>query len=305
MDVPVARGELAGSAGHVPSREGMGTLLRVPINNRLFCCPQRLAAAFSRASPVGSGWRVLALVSDTREGYVCRPMLRPSTKKTPRTDPPVRTTLFGDMPLRAWCGGGEEAEPWLSFVRARALFERDDTQGAAGALREIIAMPGLESRHYLQAWHVLRTMGMPSEGEGSREVLGVVVEVALPRGLDLLAAYADLSARYYNFSGAGIVWEHPDDSLDPQIHAVLDAGASIAAAIGPWEGERPEPPPAGQMRINILTPAGLMFGQAPMNALAADRVAGTMVNAATTLMKDLVDRARSAKAETLSVMGRA
>lgn len=232
-------------------------------------------------------------------------MRQPSKKKTPQDDPPVRSTLFGDMPLRAWCGGGQESEPWLSFVRARALLERDDTQAAAGALREIIAMPGLESRHYLQAWHVLRTMGMPPEGERAREVLGVVVEVALPKGLDLLAAYADLSARYYNFSGAGIVWEHPNDSLDPQMHAVLDAGASIAAAIGPWEGDRPEPPPAGQMRINILTPAGLMFGQAPMNALAADRMAGTMVNAATTLMKDLVERARAAKVESQPVKGRA
>jgi hypothetical protein len=232
-------------------------------------------------------------------------MLRPFKKKTPKSDPAVRATLFGDVPLRAWCGGGEEAEPWLSFVRARALLERNDVQGAAGALREIVAMPGLGSRHYLQAWHVLRTLGIAPEEEGARQVLGVVVEVAMPRGLDLLAAYADLSARYYNFSGAGIVWEHPDDSLDPQIHAVLDAAGPIAAAIGPWEGDRPEPPPAGQMRINILTPAGLMFGQAPMNALATDRVAGTMVNVATTLMKDLVDRARSAKAETQSVMGRA
>jgi hypothetical protein len=48
-----------------------------------------------------------------------------------------------------------------------------------------------------------------------------------------------------------------------------------------------------------------MFGQAPMNALAADPVAGTMVTAATTLMKDLVDRARAAKAETQSVKDRA
>jgi hypothetical protein len=232
-------------------------------------------------------------------------MLRPLKKKTPRTDPPVRATLFGDMPLRTWCGGGQESEPWLSFVRARALLEGNDIKGAAGVLREIIKLPGWESRHYLQAWHVLRSLGMPAEGEGARQVLGVVVEVALPQGLDLLAAYADLSVRYYNFSGAGIVWEHPDDSLDPQIHAVLDAAGPIAAALGVWERERPEPPPVGQMRINILTPAGLMFGQAPMNALAADRVAGTMVNAATTLMKDLVERARLAKTETQTVKDRA
>lgn len=224
-------------------------------------------------------------------------MLRPFKKKTPRNDPAVRATLFGDMPLRAWCGGGEESEPWLSFVRARALLERNDVQGAAGALREIVEMPGLESRHYLQAWHVLRTLGMAPEEEGARQVLGVVVEVAMPRGLDLLAAYADLSARYYNFSGGGIVWEHPDDSLDPQIQAVLEAGRKIAAGLGPWDRERPEPPPEGQMRINMLTPLGLMFGQAPMSALAADPVAGTMVNAATTLMRDLVERARAEKAK--------
>jgi hypothetical protein len=33
----------------------------------------------------------------------------------------------------------------------------------------------------------------------------------MPSEVDLLAAYADRTARYYNFSGASVVWDHPTD----------------------------------------------------------------------------------------------
>jgi hypothetical protein len=224
-------------------------------------------------------------------------MLRVLKKKTPRSDPAVRTTLFGDMPLRTWCGAGDESEPWLSFVGARALLERNDTKGAAEVFREILKMPGLDSRHYLQAWHFLRTLGTAPEQADAGEVLGVVVEVAMPRGLDLLAVYADLSARYLNYSGAGIIWEHPDDSLDAELESLLDAGQEMAETLTLWERDKPDPPPVGQMRINILTPAGLKFTEAHMNALGSQPEASALVNVATTLIKKLMEKTRSAKTE--------
>jgi hypothetical protein len=224
-------------------------------------------------------------------------MLRILKKKTPRSDPAVRTTLFGDMPLRAWCGAGDESEPWLSFVGARALLERNDTKGAAEVLGEILKMPGLDSRHYLQAWHVLRTLGLAPEQADAGEVLGVVLEVAMPRGLDLLAVYTDFSARYLNYSGAGIIWDHPDESLDAEIGAVLDAGQEMAENLVLWERDKPDPPPVGQMRINILTPAGLKFTEAHMNALGSHPEASALVSVATALIRELMDKTRSANTD--------
>jgi len=43
----------------------------------------------------------------------------------------------------------------------------------------------------------------------------------MSKGTDTLAAYEDGSARYLNFIGAAIIWEHPDTSLRAEIDDVL------------------------------------------------------------------------------------
>jgi hypothetical protein len=205
-------------------------------------------------------------------------------KKNEPAEPTIRDTLFGDMPVYRWAVGDPKLEPWKSFRRYRAA------QGpeAEAILRNILSSPDLESRHYLQAWHFLRGLGVrPAAGE-AREVLGVVIEVALPQGLDLLAAYADRSARYYNYSGAAVVWERPDASLDREIDAALAAGRAVAGAIGLWEGERPGIPRKGSARLNVLTPAGLMFAEGPTRLLADDPIGGPLLAAATALMQALI-----------------
>ena len=101
------------------------------------------------------------------------------------------------------------AERWVSgapLPRARQLADTDDTRSAAAALQGVLNMPELESRHYLQAYHFLRALGVNAPPEKTKDVLGVVVEVGMQRGLDLIAAYADRHARYFNYSGAGVVW---------------------------------------------------------------------------------------------------
>lgn len=148
-------------------------------------------------------------------------------------------------------------------------------------------MAGLESRHYLEAWHALRELGVRAPAETSKHVLGVVVEVSLPEGLDVLAAYADGSARFLNWSGAAVVWDAPDRRLQPNIDAVLRTGAEIAQRIGPWDEPRRGRPPVGHIRLNLLTPSGLHFGEGPMDVLARDALAGPLVTAATLLMRAL------------------
>ncbi len=123
--------------------------------------------------------------------------------------------------------------------------------------------------------------------------MGVVVEVGMPKGLDLLAAYPEHSARYYNFSGAAVIWEHADASLDPKIDALLAAGRETVAIIGPWDKARPAPPPNGQIRLCFLTPSGLHFGQGPMEALSRDPRGGRVIQTATDLMLALTQLAQS------------
>jgi len=137
--------------------------------------------------------------------------------------------------------------------------------------------------------------GLRPDGEAKR-VYGVVVEVTMNQGLDIVAAYADHTARYFNYSGAAIVWENADNSLDEAIDRVLEAGGSIVHKIGPWEDVRPPAPPTGQVRVSLLTPSGLHFGQGPFNVLASDEMGGPIIAAAMRLMQALMERSKRASA---------
>jgi hypothetical protein len=210
----------------------------------------------------------------------------------------IRNTLFGDMPLAAWPGREQSApgEPWSWFVNARKYLEAGDQRRAIEELRQITQATGLESRHTLQAWHFLRQLGGAPPDVRAKDVYGVVVECTLEQGLDIVAAYADHTARYYNYSGAAVIWEAPDDSLDTMIDDLLGAGERIIHNIGPWEDARPAAPPIGQARVSMLTPSGLHFGQAPFGVLANDAMGGPILAAAMRLMKALVDKTRQASA---------
>jgi hypothetical protein len=124
------------------------------------------------------------------------------------------------------------------------------------------------------------------------DLFGVVVEVGMKEGLDLLAAYSDCTARYYNYSGSGVAWERPTVSLDPHVKRVLDAGRAILPNIGVWEGPRRPPPDFGMIRLNLLTPAGIAFGEGPFEVLAKDPMAKPLIDAATALMQQLTELTR-------------
>lgn len=203
---------------------------------------------------------------------------------------PLRRTLFGDMPIEEWPASPTNEEPWVAFLRAKEAIEQGSTGQGIDILKEIIRRKGLESRHYLQAWHFLRQLGIQPPQNIEKDVLGVVVEVGIEYGVDLLAAYSDLSARYYNYSGGGVVWEHPDVSLDASVRSLLTAGREIVEHIGPWDGGRPPQPEKDQVRINILTPLGLWFGQAPLALMSNDPLGGKALGLAAQLMQDLIEK---------------
>jgi hypothetical protein len=216
-------------------------------------------------------------------------------RRKPKTH--SQDALFGDLPISQWPSetSPPPGEPWSSFAEARSRLEAGQSTQAIQILQRILAMPDLESRHYLQAWHFLRETGIRPEADVAKNVYGVIVEFDLGKGLDTIAAYADGRARYFNFSGAAVIWEAPDDSLRPLIEDVLRAGKVVADRIGPWEGNRPPVPPKGHARISMLTPSGLHFGQAPVEVLSRDPLGGPVISAATALMQALIGKVNEAK----------
>jgi hypothetical protein len=217
----------------------------------------------------------------------------------------IRELFFGDAPLSKWKpaddrkhadGEAEIVEPWHSFEFAREALEQHDSIIAANALRRVLEIPNLESRHYLQAWHFLRQIGTQPNAEDAKRVLGVVLEVHLDNGLDTLAAYADHTARYINHGGRLLIWEGMDSGISSLIETMLLAGKRVADAIGPWEHARRPPPEKHSVRINILTVSGLHFGEGPLDTLSDDPMGGPVIDAGAELMKALIDRAQSAPA---------
>jgi len=211
-------------------------------------------------------------------------------KSTPLAATSIRDTLFGDMPLDQWPNGGEASDelPWGVFVQARQRLAAGDKAGAIACWRRIIDDPSQEPRSHLQAWHFLGQQGQQPAPDQAKQLLGVVIEVGMPDGLDLLAAYPDHTARYYNYSGSGIVWEHPDASLDSAIDQLLEVSRQVLAKIGPWDKPRPAAPGKDHVRMSFLTPSGLHFGQGPMDVLSRDPMGGPIIHFGAALMSALI-----------------
>lgn len=209
-------------------------------------------------------------------------------KEKPSKPIEIRDTLFGDLPIEEWPRDTSlNREPWVSFIEARKYLDKKNKPSAFQTLQKIADMPGLEPRHYLQAWHFLRQLGVNPPADKAKIVYGVVVEVGMKNGADIVAAYTDYTARYLHHTGAGVIWERPDASLDAEIEALLKAGQAVANVIGPWEQARPAAPQGETVRLNMLTPSGLHFGYGSFQNLYNEPMGRAIIDPATRLMQGL------------------
>jgi len=117
-----------------------------------------------------------------------------------------------------------------------------------------------------------------------------VIEVGLENGLDVPQRYEDYTARYWNFSGAGVVWERPDASVDTEIDDLFQVSRTVVQRIGPWDKPRLGAPAQRTIRLSFLTPSGLHFGQAPLDVFAKDPIAGPVIQRGSLLMQKLISK---------------
>lgn len=184
--------------------------------------------------------------------------------------------LFCDDP-RAFSSGQREPASWQ-----RTLFV-DPFE--ADAVRALAADAAADARVRLLACRRLAAEGAALP---RKELLGVVVEVALDPGLDTLAAYRDGSVRYLNHTGAMSMFEGPNPSLDPAVERLFAASREVVARIGPWDKPRLVPPTRGRVRLSFLVTDGLYFGDGPMAQFQRDPLAGPVVAAASALLAEVV-----------------
>lgn len=175
---------------------------------------------------------------------------------------------------------GALAYPW------QELF---DAQTADDKLLAILNDSSLEARVRLLA---AKTLAGRGAAQPERQLLGVVIEVGMDEGFDVLAAYQDGTARYLNLSGKLIVWETATQESSSFISALFAAAESVMEQIGVWDQPRRPAPEAGQVRLNFLATDGLYFGEGPFEVLAQDPLGGPVIDAATRLMQFLITRAQ-------------
>lgn len=141
-----------------------------------------------------------------------------------------------------------------------------------------------EGRIRYLAFSRLRELGRSVQ---PKILLGVIVEVSLPGGLDTLAAFSDGAIRYINQSGKLVVIDGAE-SFIPMVKILFDCAETVVARIGPWDKPRLAPPPQGDVRLTFLVSDGLYFGEGPMTAMQSEGMAGPMIRQATEILQAVV-----------------
>lgn len=155
-------------------------------------------------------------------------------------------------------------------------------------LEKIIADTNTESRIKILTYNKLLSKGQKIE---KKELLGVIVEIGLDNGLDVLASFRDGTARYINQTGKMIIWETIDNISKDLTDKLFDKSYTVVNKIGPWDKPRRSNPKKGIVRITFLVSDGLYFGEGPIKVLFSDPMAGPALSLAAQLMKYLMEKA--------------
>lgn len=204
--------------------------------------------------------------------------------------PELRILYIGNVNLNEWPKGDIDGHPWSLFVEARNHLTAKNNSEAEKLYRQITETPGLEPRHYLQAWLFLRSyLKVQPPAEAAKKVYGVMVEVFTQTGIMSVVAYPDHSARSLHSSGGGIIWEKPNDSLNEKIDAMIKAGENAVNSIPLVVVDiLPKPPQqVDQILISIATPSGIYHGLGTGDFISKDPYAGPILSVAGSLLQGL------------------
>lgn len=164
---------------------------------------------------------------------------------------------------RLWEGRTKEAvelasdvkdDPFAPLVVAAAKIRSGALDDAKAVLLAIDAAPDAETRLRLWVWCALRALGEVPPPAVARDLLGVVLEVPVRDGLDVLAAYADGRARYANHGGAVVVHE-PSGRVDAPIADLLRDASVLTSRVS--TPRLRSPLPLERVRFTGLTRSGL------------------------------------------------
>ena len=214
---------------------------------------------------------------------------------------PTREDDFSFVVASMQAGQLEEAEEWLAneigrypwvLLAAAHVKLKMDEAAEAGRLLRAVTLISNEARLRLWAWHNLRQLGKYPSTDLARQVLGVIIEVPFEERQDVLAAYADGSARYINHQGGMIVWDRVDETITPLVMNVIRVAQPVGA---PQEERLEDAVPPEPVRLSVLTPGGSPAWQgAPGETQALAPVFAGMADLLRALVQVTVEQRRDA-----------
>jgi hypothetical protein len=224
----------------------------------------------------------LGLGAATASGAVAVPPYSPYSNEAVNS---IYNLLFCDSISSFRPKPDEKLAPW----QATLFSEPADVT----ALDSLAADSSQEGRIRSLAYLRLRSVGklVPT-----KVLLGVVVEIPLPAGLDALAAYSEGGVRYINQTGKLAVFADVP-SMRPFVQDLLQASQPIVDRIGPWERSRLPPPKSGKVRLTFLVSDGLYFGEGPMPQMQRDPLAAQVIRNATDLLHKVVALGAQSKSQ--------
>jgi len=212
-----------------------------------------------------------------------RSLLRPRSAP-PRSPVPGRNTalsapalyegLFADRIEGFRPAPGETPADWQ-----RLLFDPAADPRAVRALADEVQR---DSRVRALACSWLRVRGLPVP---RGLLLGLVAEVAMDAGIDVLAAYADGRVRLLHHSGRLVLADTPVPAYAAAVRAWLDAGAAATGQARPWTRRPGALPGPGQARLAWITADGLCAREGRFEDLVRDPATGPALLAASQLLQ--------------------
>jgi hypothetical protein len=170
--------------------------------------------------------------------------------------------------------------PFQTIADASRLVDAGKRAEAVTNLRSVLELPQLETRVQLWVWSALRELSEKPDTKAAFEVLGVILEMSSGDGYDTLAAYADGSARYLNFSGKAIFWDAQDPAIKSLGKTFVDSTIPVSNRAKP---RTTLSLPKRGAQITLLTRSGLYVIAEPPDSV---------VGPAAALMIELMKRAK-------------
>ena len=149
-------------------------------------------------------------------------------------------------------GTGPQAQqaPWPLFRKAAEHVRAHDTTLAVQELKTLLARPDVGTRARLIAWNCLQGLGQRPEAALKDQVQGIVIEVPDADGPDVLAVYADGSARYISPDGKTITWDGQPGPVTDRVQQMIADAQKVVGTVNPIDKR---PILKTKVRITLLT----------------------------------------------------